>query len=113
MTIDSVIYDKLATVGAAYPLVAPVGATMPCMVYQFISEQPGRHHGGTDITRRRLQVACWAKTYAAAVTLADSVVAALNLNQTNIELITHEDTNDFEDTESDLKRRIVQFYVWD
>ena len=112
MTIDSVIYGKLATVGAAYPLSMPPGATLPGMAYQFISEIPMRHHGGADMVRRRLQVACWAKTWAAAVTLADSVRAALDLNQTNIELITAENISDFKDPEAELYRRIVEFYVW-
>ena len=71
-----------------------------------------RHHGGQDMVRRRLQVACWAKTYAAAVTLADQVRAALDLNQTNIELITAETISDFKDAKASLYRRIVEFYVW-
>ena len=95
MTIESIIYSKLASVGAAYPLTMPTGATLPGMAYQFISEIPMRHHGGEDMVRRRLQVSCWATTYAAAVTLGDSVRAALNLNQSNIELITAENISDF------------------
>ena len=112
MTIESVIYSKLSAVGAAYPLSMPVGATLPAMVYQFISEIPMRHHGGQDMVRRRLQVSCWGKTYAAAVTLGDSVRAALNLNQTNIELITAENISDYKDPEAELYRRIVEFFVW-
>lgn len=112
MTIESVIASKLAAVGAAYPLAMPPGATLPGMCYQFISESVMRHHGGQDLVRRRLQVSCWAKTYAAAVTLADSVRSALNLNQTNIELITAETISDFKDAEAELYRRIVEFYVW-
>lgn len=112
MTIDSVIATKLAAVGAVYPLSMPAGATLPGMCYQFISETPMRYHGGENLVRRRLQVSCWAKTYAAAITLADSVRAALNLNQTNIELITAETIADFKDAEAELYRRIVEFYVW-
>lgn len=113
MTIDSVIASKLAAVGTFYPLSMPKqGATLPGGCYQFISETNMRHHGGQDLVRRRLQVSCWANTYAAAVTLADSVKAALNLNQTNIELITAESISDFKDVEANLYRRIVEFYVW-
>jgi hypothetical protein len=114
MTIESVIYGKLAAVGVAYPLAMPAtGATLPAMVYQFISEINMRHHGGQDMVRRRLQVACWANTYAAAVTLGDSVKSALNLNQSNIELITAESISDFKDPEAGLYRRIVEFFVWE
>lgn len=112
MTIEAVIAGKLASVGAAYPVTMPEGATLPGMCYQFISEIPFRAHSGEILTRRRLQVACWAKTYAAAVTLGDSVRAALNLNQTNIELITAENISDFKDPESGLYRRIVEFFVY-
>lgn len=112
MTIESVIASKLASVGATYPLSMPTNATLPGMCYQFISEVQMRHHGGQDMVRRRLQVSCWARTYAAAVTLGDSVKAALNLNQTNIELITAETISDFKDAEAEMYRRIVEFYVW-
>ncbi len=113
MTIESVIAGKLAAVGAVYPLAMPTGATLPGIAYQFISEVPMRHHGGQDMVRRRLQVSCWANTYAAAVTLADSVRAALNLNQTNIELITAENISDFKDDEAEKYRRIIEFFVWE
>jgi hypothetical protein len=113
MSIESIITTKLQAVGAVYPLQMPVGATLPAMVYQFISEIPMRHHGGADMVRRRLQVSCWGKTYAAAVTLGDSVRAALDLNQTNIELITAENISDFKDADAELYRRIVEFYIWE
>mgnify|MGYP006935496042 CR=1 FL=1 len=114
MIIEDVIRAKLAAVGTAYPLQAPsTGATFPCMVYQFISEIPMRHHGGADMVRRRLQVSCWANTYAGAVTLGDQVRAALDLNQSNIELITAENISDFKDPEANKYRRIVEFFVWE
>jgi hypothetical protein len=112
MTIESVIASKLSSIGAVYPLTMPTGATLPGMCYQFISEVPMRHHGGADMVRRRLQVSCWANTYAGAVTLGDQVRAALDLNQSNIELITAENISDFKDAEANKYRRIVEFYVW-
>lgn len=114
MTIESVIAGKLAAVGQVYPVTMPkTGVVLPGMCYQFISEIQMRHHGGEDMVRRRLQVSCWAKTYAAAVTLGDSVRAELNLNKSNIELITAENISDFKDPEAELYRRIVEFFVWE
>lgn len=110
--IDTVIAAKLAAVGAAYPLAMPTGATLPGMAYQFISEVNFPNHSGAGTVRRRLQVACWARTFAASVTLADSVKAALNYNKTNIELIAPNGLMDFQDPEASLYRRIVEFYVW-
>lgn len=112
MTIDSVIYSKLAAIGAAYPDTMPSGATIPGMCYQFISEQNYPSHSGTGMVRRRLQVSCWADTRAAANTLADSVKAALSYNKTNIELIEPQNLIDFQDPEAGKYRRIVEFYVW-
>lgn len=113
MTIDTIIYGKLASVGAAYPDSMPQGATIPGMAYQFISERPFPSHSGAGLVRRRLQVSCWGVTRAAANTLAASVQSALAYNQTNIELITPENLVDFKDPESGLYRRIVEFFVWD
>jgi len=113
MIIEDVIISKLQAVGAAYPLTMPTGATLPGMAYQFISEVNFPNHSGAGTVRRRLQVACWGRTYAAAVTLADSVKSALSFNKTNIELIAPLDgANDFKDPEAKLYRRIAEFYVW-
>ena len=114
MTIEYVIKTKLEAIGAVYPMSMPTGATLPGMAYQFIGAgQPSRHHGGTTKFRRRLQVSCWANTYAAATTLADQVRAALDGDRDNIELITAENITDFEDAEAKKQRRIVEFFVWE
>lgn len=112
MTVDTVIYGKLASIGAAYPGTMPQGATLPGMCYQYISEVNFPSHSGAGLSRRRLQVACWGKTSAAAITLADSVKSALAYNQSGVELITPENLNDFVDPESGNYRRIVEFFVW-
>lgn len=113
MTIDTVIHGKLAAIGAAYPDSMPQGATIPGLAYQFISEQNFPSHSGAGLVRRRLQVACWGTTRAAANTLAASVKSALAYNQTGIELITPENLIDFIDPETKLYRRLVEFFVWD
>ncbi len=112
MTIDTIIYGKLATLGNAYPDNMPQGASYPGMVYQFISEAPHPSHAGAGLFRRRLQVSCWGKTRAEANTLAASVKSSLSYNQTNVKLITPENLMDFQDPESKLFRRIVEFFVW-
>lgn len=114
MTLESVIAAKLQAVGAFYPNSMPTGATIPGGTYQFIGAGVAiRHHQGTTAFRRRLQVSCWGNTYAAAVTLADSVRAALDTNQNNVELITAENLIDFKDVEADKYRKIIEFFVWE
>lgn len=112
MTLQTVIHGKLATIGTTYPDGLPDKPSLPATSYKFISMIEGRHHGGADLRRHRLQVDCWAVTRAAANTLADSVLAALDLNQTNIELITAENAADFNEPESGVERRMLEFHVW-
>jgi hypothetical protein len=114
MTIENDVDTVLSSLGTVYPLSMPdQNASLPCMVYQFISERPFRSHSGKSLSRRRLQVSCWATTYGAAITLSESVKAAIDLNQTNFELATHEDARDEKEVETGLSRKILQFYVWD
>jgi hypothetical protein len=113
MTVQVTIYHKLAAIGTAYPDALPANPTLPSMSYKFISLSQQRHHGGNSLARYRLQVDCWAKTRGAANTLADSVKTALDLNQTGIELITVEQAIDFNDVETGIERRMLEFYVWD
>lgn len=113
MTIESVIVAKLQSVGAVYPLSMPTGATLPGMAYQFISELNMPTHSNKGTTRYRLQVACWGKTYAAAITLKDSVKAALSYDKDKVQLIAPIDGSDFKDPEAELYRKIVEFYVWE
>lgn len=113
MTIESVIASKLAAVGTFYPLSMPKhGATLPGGCYQFISETNLPNHSNAGTVRYRLQVSCWARSYAAAITLKDSVKAALSYNKDQVQLITPQNGGDFEDPEAGLYRKIIEFYVW-
>lgn len=114
MTIQDNVVSALAGAGTIYPLSIPnSGASYPCIVYQFISEVPMRSHSGASLRKHRLQVTCWAQTYAAAVTLAEAVKAALDLNQTNFELSTHENSREGKEVESGLSFRSMDFFVWE
>lgn len=114
MTIQDTVKSKLAGIGTTYPLAMPQqSASLPCTVYQFITARPQRYHGGNSFLRHRLQVSCWANTYAAAVDLANLVIAAFDLNTTDFELSTHEDTRDDKEVETGLSRQILQFDVWE
>jgi hypothetical protein len=113
MTIENDVDTVLSGLGTVYPLSMPdQNASLPCTVYQFISAAPFRSHSSKILSRRRLQISCWATTYAAAITLSESVKAAFDLNQTNFKLATHEDERDGKEVETGLSRKILQFYVW-
>ena len=114
MTIESDIYTALAACGAAYPVSLPANPSMPSMSYRFVSETQMRHESGNSLTRRRLQVDCWAKTYTAAITLGNSVKTALDLRVSNpFKLITAENAADLSDPEAGIYHRMLEFFVWE
>lgn len=114
MTIQDTVYTKLAAVGTTYPLAMPAqNASLPATVYQFITARPRRYHAGNSHVVHRLQVSCWAASYAAAVALANSVIAAFDLNTADFELSTLEGSRDDKETETGLSRQILEFDVWE
>ena len=82
------------------------------MVYQKISINPIRTHGGYAADRARWQLACWAYTYDESLALAEQVRAAFDLNTTDFELATREAELDLPDPDTNLYRRILDFNIW-
>jgi hypothetical protein len=113
MTIESDVYQALAAVTAAYPVSLPANPTLPSASYRFISETQMHSHSGESLTKRRLQVDCWAHTYVASTTLADSVKSALDLKKTTFKLITAENAVDLSDPTVGIYHRALEFYVWE
>jgi len=113
MTIESDVYTALKAVTEAYPVSLPANPTLPSASYRFISEMPQRYEGGNAMVKRRLQVDCWAKSYTAACTLADSVKTALDLKQTTFKLITAENAADLSDPTVGIYHRMLEFFVWE
>lgn len=61
-----------------YPGVLPSGATLPAGVFQAISRVPTRIlEGDQGRIEKRIQLSCWAATYAAALALARTARVAL------------------------------------
>lgn len=61
-----------------YPVIVPQNAVKPYIRYQTISDPRPEHLGGYDGARQvRVQVDCFAATYAAGRALAEAVIAAL------------------------------------
>lgn len=62
-----------------YPMVVPQGASLPAITYQILSTVGiSVMAGPTNLKERRLQINCWAETYAAAEALAHKIGRALN-----------------------------------
>ena len=99
-------------VGGVYPVALPKDQTIwPAIHYLFVggSNMPTADTYG--IQRQRVEVSCWAKSYYDAVTLRNTVTAALLAASTpafNIALIQNIDFDEHEDL---LYRALVEFYV--
>jgi hypothetical protein len=102
--------------GTNYPVYAlsvPTDGTYPCIVYQRVSTLQVRSHQGNEIERPRFQISCWAKTYTGAKTVSEAVKTVLDLNQVNFKLATKENELDDKEVETNLYRKLLDFYVWD
>lgn len=95
-----------------YALSIPTNGTIPCIVYQRISTVQYRSHVRNELERPRFQISCWAKTYDEAKTVSEAVKTALDLNQVNFKLATKENELDDKEVETNLYRKILDFYVW-
>lgn len=111
-TINALIVDRL------YPLRLPQGATLPAVTYQRIfGAQAVSHDGASDLGRARLQLDCWADTYAVMASLADALRAALSGYRgpmganasTGARVINILDASE---PEPALWRRIVEIMLW-
>ena len=115
MTIRETVVTVLETAGlTGYPgsVPAKVG-TYPCVVYQIISNKKIRTHAGNVGERPRVQLSCYGKTLATCVATAETVKAAMDLNQTNFELATLENEQDAKEVEPGIHRVILEFFIWD
>ena len=93
-----------------YPNVAPDSPTLPYIVYFRVSNSPENTLGsGIPIENSRIQIDCYAATYAGAQTLATQVVAAMDAADfTSIFLMDHDMYED-----SVKRHRVSQdFSVW-
>lgn len=120
MNAGAVIFGLLAnstTAGArVYPLILPQQPTYPAVTYQQISSVP-MHAMGRDgaVTRVRVQVNSWGRTYADARTLASEVEARLSRFQglgSGVNVLDVLRDNEIETYESDTQtRRVIQDYT--
>lgn len=123
MSAASALRDKLAADGAVSAIVGtrifpidPRGATTgdAYIIFQQIAADPGVTHGGAaGATERMFQVACFARTYEAAISLRDAAIAALDgVELSNGDNPTLEDERDGEfDHAAECYRADADFLV--
>lgn len=94
-----------------YPLRIPQRAVLPAVVYQKIGVTPiNSLDGDSGLDIVRLQVSCWAQTYAQAADLASAVRQALT-NAPTLKCLTEFEI-DGEDQETKSFRIITDFTIW-
>lgn len=84
MKIEEALVARLAAAATAassriFPLALQEGSALPALSYFRVSTVRDYTHGGASgLVRARIQVDCWAATYAAVKSLAAQVVASLS-----------------------------------
>lgn len=111
-TISSLIGSRF------YPGELPQDATLPAIVYSTISGyRPQSQEGPSGIVRLRIQIDCWAETYAGAEALAEAVRLRLNgyrgsAGSGEIKGAFFDSERDLSDSETDRKARSVDYMIW-
>lgn len=114
MTIQETLVTVLETTGKpVYSLSIPVNGTLPCIVYQQVSDVPIRTHSDNAMKKYRFQVSCWGNKYSDVVSLSEQVETQLDLNQVNFELATRENTLDDKEVETGLYRKVSDYFIWE
>jgi hypothetical protein len=107
LTNDSTVSALVST--RIYPVIAPQSAALPMIVYQRVSTVPVTSiDGDSGLDSVRMQVSCWAKTYAETKSLAAAVRSAVMANLIGV---TDSELDDY-DAETRSFRVIIDFVVW-
>ena len=113
MTIETDLVTVLRTCCPdVFPLVAPIGSLDRFIVYQQIGGDPLRYTDGTASDKRMVmvQVASWARTKAASITLARQVEDALSVTGLLVVDVVSE-VIDRHDEDSDLYGSLQDFSI--
>ena len=121
MSLESDLFTKLSThaglsalVGTRiYPNRLPDNPTLPAVVYQRITTMNVLASGDVPLIRARMQVDCWDDSYLSVAAVAAQVHAALDMgSSTGLEASIPEDEDDSYDTDAQLHRKRLDFFVW-
>jgi len=94
-----------------FPLVKPERESPPCVLYQRISTQERRNHGGKGLTLSRFQLTCLANSKAEIISLIETVKEKLDLNQSTWLLSWL--INQYDDLDENFYKTILEFYVFE
>lgn len=110
-TIEQDLVSVLSGV-TLFPLSIPTDATFPCVSYQQISDFPYRSHTANTLRRIRYQINCYGKTYTSAISTAQTVKTALDLNKVNFTLAYKINEVHTKEVESGLYEVRLEFTIW-
>lgn len=96
--------------GRVFPNLAPNDVQKPYLVYLRVASAPENTLAdGVPIENTRVQIDCFDTTYAAALTLAEGVKAALRASNLTFVLLMEQDQFEFDAL---LHRVILDFSIW-
>lgn len=95
-----------------YPLRLPQGPTLPAVTYQTIfGTSLVTHQGAADYGRGRLQLDCWADTYASAIAVKEAIRKAL-IDDPGLEGTRIINDMDVAESEPVIWRRTLEILIW-
>lgn len=105
--------DLLALVSARiYPNVMPQDPVLPALVYTRVDGVPVNSvRGRSGLKNYRMQIDCYARTYAQLVTVHEALLGAMNTDATAFEALPIQDSGFYEE-EPNLHRIRSDFSLW-
>lgn len=108
----SILVAAIPPPSKLYEVTMPESAHMPSAVYAFIGGQSYPTFETSGLTRYRVEVSCYGRTYAEAARLRSVIIATLNgyrdANINDIDLIQRRDDFSYD---SNTFRCLVEFYI--
>lgn len=98
--------------GGIHPLNLPKDACLPAIHYLFVGGSSTATQDGYGSQEHRVEVSCWGRTYADAVTLRHAVIAALDQYRGANIFITFLLIRDIFEPDIEQYRAIAEFYVY-
>jgi hypothetical protein len=107
------VVDLLAAIAPTYPMVLPEHPTYPCIVYQQITHPRAlAHDGPAGLDWPRVQLTCYASSYAGARELADEVRDLDGTTGTDFRLLSVENETDGYSDSAQVFALIVDIRIW-
>ena len=108
--IENSVYTLLSSIAPTFPMIANDGQSTPYITYQNILNKPVvAMAGNIPVNNTRIQIDCYAATYAAVRALAESIQSAM---QSAPFVNVPQQTRDIYESEVKFYRVMMDYSIW-